>query len=208
MNHIRIIQFCFLHFVLSFSSYSQVRTFLRLSKPERIWVMKHPLIAKRVFRMAKKTLVECSNNQIKNSLDTFANGGKLDAFRHIYWMSTLTQSIGSKRAFSLGLAHEKSNYLQFIEHQLEDKELPDYPSCMMDSLNNLIGIELGISWRKSNRLGSELDAVELINSGNCFVIKRDTFGNYLTCDDKLILSEMLHKWKNEKCVIKLSEVIK
>ena len=204
----RLIPFCFIFFGVYLSSFSQVRAFYKLSKFERIWVIKHPFIAKRTFQITKNVLVECRKDQIMKALDTLANGGKLDAFRHIFWMATVSQSIGPKRAFSLGLAHERSNYLQFKKHQLEESELPDYPSCLMDSLNNLIGIELGISCSKNNHTVNSTDVVKLINSGNCFVIKRDSAGNYLTCDDKLISHEMLRTWKNEKCILKLKDIKK
>ena len=77
--------------------------------------------------------------QVNSVVGKDNNGGKLDAFKHSYWMARLTQGIGKRAAFRLGKAHEKGNYQTYQRRRLEDGLLPDKPSTDMDLYNNNIG---------------------------------------------------------------------
>jgi hypothetical protein len=185
-------------------SNAQIRSFPSLSKPEKKWVLHHPFAARKAFQITKEVLIVCQKKDTHLLLDTFVSGGRLDAFRHIYWMACLTKGIGPKKAKELGIAHEKANYLQFLSRRLEDGDLPDYPSSKMDSLNNLLGIRIGENWRKANADTNMEEVVSYINKGSCYVLKRNAKGQFLNCSNNVILASELKKWRNSKCVVLLS----
>jgi hypothetical protein len=185
-------------------SNAQIRSFQSLSKPEKKWVLHHPFVARKALQITKDVLKVCQKKDTHLLLDTFVSGGRLDAFRHIYWMACLTKFIGPKKAKELGIAHEKANYFQFLCRQLEDGDLPDYPSSKMDSLNNLLGIRIGENWRKVNANPNMEEVVSYINKGRCYVLKRNAKGEFLNCSNNVILVPELRKWRNSKCVVLLS----
>ncbi|MBC7865429.1 MAG: hypothetical protein IAF38_20810 [Bacteroidia bacterium] len=146
------------------------------------------------------------SNKDPGILDELENGGKLDAFRHVFTMSLLTQKIKSKKIRKLGIAHEKGNYLQFKNGKFEDGELPDSVGTEMDLRNNEIGIKLGSENKKLNS-DSIIQLVLLeIKNGNCWVVRMYPHKNvriYYTCDGHRIPSEDLKgKWRNSKCLVK------
>ena len=80
----------------------------KLSKPERKWVIFHPFKAKRAYAVSVEAqLVKDSIKRLNTVVGKDNNGGKLDAFKHSYWMARLTQDIGERAAYTLGKAHEK-----------------------------------------------------------------------------------------------------
>lgn len=185
-------------------SKAQIKSFQSLSKPEKKWALHHPFVARKALQITKEVLVICQKKDTHLLLDSFVSGGRLDAFRHIYWMACLTKCIGPKKAKELGIAHEKANYVQFLYRQLEDGDLPDYPSSKMDSLNNLLGIKIGENWRKANAEPNMQEVVSYINKGSCYVLKRNAKGEFLNCSNNVILVSELKKWRNSKCVMLLS----
>jgi hypothetical protein len=189
------------------SLYSQRSSWQKLSKPEKIWVLKHPFVAYKAFTTTQKVVLTLKDNSLITRLDSFSNGGKLDAFRHIYWMASLTKKIGQRKALQLGNAHEKGNYLQFKNGTIEDGILPDYASSKMDSLNNIIGATIGFFWRKSGTLENVEEIVKYINNGTAYIIKRNKYGMFIDCDNNLINPNPLRlEWKNKKCVVMIYQI--
>lgn len=131
------------------------------------------------------------------------NGGKLDAFKHAYWMTSLAFTIGKKKALQLGIAHEKGNYIQWKRKLLEDSILPDSVSSEMDKKNNIIGIQLSDTCKHIHFKTEMLNAVlEALGSGMLVIIKKDGSGNFLTCEgQKLNMSEWRGKWYIPKCLV-------
>jgi hypothetical protein len=139
----------------------------------------------------------------QNLLDSFENGGKLDAFRHIFTMAFLSQNISVKKLSVLGKAHEKGNYLQFTQGKLEYGELPDSVSCEMDLLNNEIGFELGVKFKKVDLDSLRNIVLAAIRTGSAWMIKRNSKGEYLKCDDSILrISEWKGMWGIPKCLTK------
>lgn len=179
-----------------------------ISAPEYKWIFLHPFVAVKTFRATKHALQKSNESSVKMKLDSFSNGGKLDAFRHIYWMACVTKKIGKRRALQLGNAHEKGNYLQFLKMQLEDGELPDAASCKMDSLNNIIGATIGTKWREQYLSNNFEEIINQINRGDAYIIFRNKVGQYLDCDGNSIIFENKQKeWLNNKCVKKISDIV-
>jgi hypothetical protein len=177
----------------------------KLSNPEKCWVLKHPFVAYKTMATTNYVISVTHEKNIIAALDNYENGGKLDAFRHIFWMSCITKKIGVRRALQLANAHEKGNYLQFKKSRLEEGQLPDQASSQMDSLNNIIGINIGFLWRKSNKSFDKDEIVKYINNGTAFIILRNEKGIFLDCNKHEIhIDSQKKQWKNQKCVVLLS----
>ena len=193
----------FLSVLFTFHSGIAQNKFSALSVPEKKWVVLHPLCAQKINRITKKTFLTIQEVKKSNPLDQYENGGKLDAFRHIYTMAVLAQKISVKKLRRLGIAHEKGNTLYFKKNKLEQGELPDSVSCEMDLRNNEIGFELG----RKNKLAQikELEKIILgeINGGKAWIILRNDKGNYIRCDQiEINLLEWRGKWNIPKCLVR------
>lgn len=182
-------------------SQSLLSKFARISRPEKCWVMVHPFVAKRAFKATVRSYIV--TDSIKNSgvIGNDMSGGKVDAFKHAYWMACVSKTIGAKKALKLGRAHEKGNKLQFKKHELEDKILPDSISSVMDLHNN----EQGAVATKDKSLSEQQlqkRIMELLTQGKLVCIRKNKQGNYLTCNGDLIdLHEWMGRWGIPKCIV-------
>jgi hypothetical protein len=188
---------CFL--LISFHCFAQTP---KISKYERCWALTHPWAAFKVKKISKRAYLVYNSPDVKFDLDNFSNGGKLDAFRHTFFMAAFAQIIKSKKIKKLGLAHERGNYDQFINSVNEDGELADSLSCLMDLHNNNVGLILGSANKKKTLEELKELVINEITNGACLIMKRDSIGNYLTCNNTLIdLKSRLKKWGIQKCLV-------
>ncbi|MFC2109032.1 DUF6973 domain-containing protein [Bacteroidota bacterium] len=195
--------FLFLTTGLQFShSQSVKKSFSKLSKPEKCWVILHIFKAKCAYKTSLE--VERTVDSIQNTilLDQDKNGGQVDAFRHAYWMFRLAQNIGRRSAKTLGKAHEKGNYYQFKKSKLEHGEIPDEASSKMDLENNKKALLLFKKYKKANKKKIITLLVSEIKKGSFKILNKDKNGNYLDCKNQVIPTNKLGKtWKNSKCLI-------
>lgn len=193
-------------FSVSLSAQSTFKQFKKLSKPERCWVIMHPCKAKKAFHITKQVQSDMDSIKTTGLLGIDNNGGKLDAFKHAYWMASIANGIGERRAWKLGKAHEKGNYLQFKKHQLEDNMLPDSISSVMDLHNNLAGIKAEKEVKNySKTIMQEKIILELYN-GKLFMIKKNSEGDFLNCGGTVIpMNQWLGKWGVPKCIVPSSK---
>lgn len=183
--------------------FSSCREYKRLGKYEKKWALKHPVASLKIRKIKKQCDPVYQSVKKHPDLDSFENGGKQDAFRHMYYMTMFASQVKPKKVISLGIAHEKDNYLSFLKSKNEEGELADSVSCEMDLLNNKIGVELAQSFKQSLTVkkASEI-CIEQIKKGNVYFIKRDEKGNYLKCNGALIkLEDYRNKWNIPKCLI-------
>lgn len=112
------------------------------------WALFHPIAAIKVKHIYKKNYPVYLEVKQKKILDTIENGGKLDAFRHGFFMACFAQKISSKKLIKLGIAHEKDDvYLYRKKKKFEYADMPDSASILMDLTNNKIGIEIGKKYK-------------------------------------------------------------
>jgi hypothetical protein len=178
----------------------------RLSGPERCWIFWHP------FAAIKVKLVSRQCDPIYNELaktcqpDCYRSGGKLDAFRHVFYMAAFARKISPRKLRKLGTAHEKGNYRQFTRSQYEEGERPDSLASVMDLRNNEAGFILG---RLNKGTGlSELAKLVMteINNGGGWMAKRNAGGIYVDCENRIIdIKEYSGKWFVPKCLVKTNE---
>jgi hypothetical protein len=181
------------------------QSFLDLPKAEKMWVIKHPIAALKARKITRNTLTRTDSLKQKETLDTFFFGGKLDAFRHIFWMYHLTNRIGERKAKSLGIAHENGSLQQFKHKQLEDGLRPDSLSSVMDLYNNDLGIALAKN-APFNNLELVKNIFGLIQNGEAMMLKRNGF-NFVNCNDEIVnISLYKTKWFIPYCLIKTNGV--
>lgn len=177
--------------------------FFKLSCAEKTWVVTHPFKAKKAFSITQEAREETKIILQENLLDSFPHGGRLDAFRHTYWMARLTQCIGSRAARSLGTAHEKGNYRSFRKGRTEDGALQDQTAVEMDLFNNEQGIQLGIINSQSSCDSLRTIIVTAIHNGQLKILKRSESGQLTNCEGDIIsISKRSKKdWKLPYCLV-------
>jgi hypothetical protein len=197
------VSFCLLLLFQSSKAQTNYREgFRQLSCPEKWWVVFHPFIAKKTFRLTQEARDAAKKIVANQLLDGDENGGQVDAFRHAYWMALLSQHICWRKARWLGNAHEKGNYIDFKKHRLEEGILPDSASGAMDLFNNKTGIEIGRANKKLIAEDLQKAVRDSILSGKMKVIYKNRNGEALDCDSKLIdLQKYRGKWNIPKCLM-------
>lgn len=189
-------------YTLQLQSQSNAVSFFKLSSPEKWWVIFHPFKAKKALIISQDALKVTDSISKSNLIKNDINGGRLDAFKHSYWMASLSQSIGDKPSLKLGFAHEKGNYKSFKRNKLEDGFLPDKISSEMDLYNNNLGANIAIE----HGYVKKEDLIEIIivkiKKGEMKMIKKDSQGNFLNCKGNIIPTDSFRdKWENDKCLI-------
>lgn len=173
-----------------------------ISCPEKWWAITHPFIAIKAFKITKQVLMDLDSLKKEKIIGEDINGGALDAFKHSYWMASLTNKVNSTRALKLGIAHEKGNKIQFKKHRLEDSILPDSISSAMDLHNNIAGSAVIKKKKIYSKKEIQQLIFELLKEGKLMIIKKDLSGNYLNCNGTLInLQEWRGKWNIPKCLV-------
>ena len=198
--------FIFFYFLLllpfNSSSQSSFSQFKKLSRPEKTWTFFHPFVAKKIFRITKQVITDVDSIKKTGTVGADNNGGRLDAFKHAYWIASLTNKVGSRRALKLGKAHEKGNYLQYKKHLLEDNILPDSVSSQMDLKNNEVGAHLIEKNKHVSKTEIQKVIMTNLSDGKLTIIKKNASGDFLTCNGLLIsMKDWLGKWNIPKCLI-------
>ena len=162
-------------------------SFRKLSRPEKCWVFFHPSKAKKAQKITQEVQLVVDSIKRNGVIGTDNIGGKLDAFKHAYWMASLALEIGKKQAIKLGKVHEKGNYIQYKKRLLEDAILPDSISSVMDLRNNEVGVN---SFGRCHFKITEKELVETIleklKEGDLTIVRKDDKGNYLECNGAII----------------------
>jgi hypothetical protein len=194
-----------LFFTISVSA--QTKGFHNLSKYEKHWAIWHPFAAVKAKKHQGEMYAVYKEVKQQHLLDTFENGGKLDAFRHTFAMAYFSKYVKASKLRKLGKAHEKANHWQFL-HSLpdEDGELSDSLSSAMDLKNNDIALSLAKEVKNLSAEEIKQKVISLIKNGNVFIMKRNAQGKYLDCDGRIIPIEKIKGiWNVPKCLIKSKE---
>ena len=174
----------------------------KLGSAEKVWVVTHPFVAKRAYKISQHVLnVVDSLKQSNYFTGNTLSGSKADAVRHAYWMAVLSSEIGARKSLKLGKAHEKKNRKDFERGELEEAFLPDEAAMEMDLRNNIVGSEIKGESREV-LLHQVLLALE---SGLLWKIKQNPNGDFLNKEGEVIpLQNWSGKWKNERVLVPTS----
>ncbi len=174
----------------------------KASKPEILWAFGHPFAALKMKKIKKKAEIIYNQPDIKTLLDNYSSGGKLDAFRHVFFMAAFAQHIKIKKLRKLGIAHEKGNYRQFLKHKTENGEVPDSLSNVMDLANNELGFTIGETNKEKSLDELRHVVIKEILSGKALILKRNKEGRFLDCNDGVIdPAKFSGKWIIPKCLV-------
>ena len=179
-----------------------INKFSKRHWPEKWWVLSHPFIASRVWKLTQHTQDVTAKVENDISLDGDINGGQVDAFRHAFWMAMITRHFSSKTAKHLGKVHEKANRIDFKKRRHEDGALPDKTSSDMDLKNNEMGIRIALR----NPACSENELADLIKQailkGDLWILKKNMDGNYLDWQGHILFpDDFKGKWYNKRCLV-------
>ncbi len=177
------------------------QSFKKVSTAEKTWVFFHPFKAKRAFLISKEAEKIKDSIAFTGSIGKDNNGGQLDAFKHSFWIASLSQKIGKKAALSLGKAHEKGNYKTYKKRQLEDGYVPDKASSTMDLFNNNIGATIGNANKNASKKDLAQYILDALKNGELRILSKDSLGNFLDCKRQVIPKDSLrHRWNTKKCL--------
>jgi hypothetical protein len=204
---IRTCLFLLLSFQLSIlQAQSFLKKFANISTPEKCWAFTHPFVAPKALKVTIRSYAITDSIKRSGSIGADNSGGKLDAFKHAFWIASVSAAIGSRKALKLGVAHEKGNERQFKKHQLEDEVLPDSISSVMDLRNNEQGAGVVEASKKYSVQQLQKKIMQLLLQGQLVCIKKDDQGNYLTCGgERIDLQQWRGKWGIPKCLIPSNE---
>ena len=192
--------------LFGFNCVSQVP---HLSRYERIWAIWHPFAAIKIKRINTRAAQFYNPSGLRSNLDNFSSGGKLDAFRHVYFMAAFAQKVSVKKLRKLGIAHEKANYRQFLKGEKEEGELPDSLSSVMDLFNNELGFKIGSSSKNSNYSDLKTEVIKKISNGEALIFKRNLSGQYLDCNGTILRQrEQIKQWGKAGCLVRSDDVYK
>ena len=167
---------------------------------EIIWGICHPFIAIKVKNISRRSMFVTDSIGEKSILID-KSGGNLDAFKHSFWMASLSQNIKEKKARKIGIIHEKVNYKQHKRALRKGKCTQDSTASLMDLENNDIGISIGIE----NRNIKESELIKLVifavKNGELFIVSKDEKGNYLDCNGEILPKDDC-KWNKGRCLVK------
>ena len=188
--------------LLLFLSFVFYACALKPFRQEVLWAIWHPVAALKVKKINALARVVYNQPDVKTALDNLNNGGKLDAFRHTFFMAAFAQKIKVKKLRKLGIAHEKGNYHQFLNHKNEEGEISDSQSNAMDLSNNELGFIIGHENKKLNLEDLKLLVIKEINAGKALVMKRSAQGLYVDCENNVIdLKKYSGRWLVPKCLV-------
>ncbi|MBQ9214466.1 MAG: hypothetical protein IJ150_11085 [Bacteroidales bacterium] len=194
--------------VLSILFYTNVnaqiyKAYKRLSKPEKHWVLTHPFAAKRTYNISGIVSEEVKKHIKDPELDGDAIGGMVDAFKHTLWMALCSQSVGKKKALSLGFAHEEGNKLEFLGGGGSKYIIQDSVLSRMDILNNEVGALLGEKFKHVDRDSLVLIVKKNVVDGNCYKVKKNNKKRCLDVDGNVIDEQKYQGcWVVPKVIVK------
>lgn len=170
--------------------------------PIKKWIIFHPLKAKKAEILSKKALKISDSIAATNLFSNDKFGGRVDAFRHAFWMATLRQQIGKCAAQSLGKAYERSNKRTFKRSNRKGTtSFYDKPSKKMDLFNNKVGLSLVKRNQIINKNELIIIIVQAIKNGKLKILKKDSFGNFLNCKGQRLNLIDVKGWRNDKCLV-------
>lgn len=191
------------HAVVIFCCFVLLANKLGAKNPELRWAIFHPVAALKVKRINTACAAIYADARKVKELDTLAHGGKLDAFRHLFFMAAFAQKISSKKLRKLGKAHEKKNYMDFLKRPDATLLRQDSLSSVMDLLNNELAFAMGKEHQKASLIDLKDLVILKIKGGEAFIMLRDSRHRFLNCEHKAIdFLAYEGKWFVPKCLVK------
>lgn len=168
-----------------------------MSVKDKLWAVKNYSSLKKAQKISLNVLIVMDSLNKENFLGGNKEGGVFDAFRHIYWMYSLSIEIGEKKARRVGEIYEKYNKYLF-----EKKSVLGYDSVgmAMDLFNNELGIYLFNEQIADSLIFNKI--VDIIHLGKAKVVKKNTLQESLDKNNNPIPEEIWRKyWVNDRILV-------
>lgn len=168
-----------------------------MSVKDKLWAVKNYSSLKKAQKISLNVLIVMDSLNKENFLGGNKEGGVFDAFRHIYWMYSLSIEIGEKKARRVGEIYEKYNKYLF-----EKKGVLGYDSVgmAMDLFNNELGIYLSNEQIADSLIFNKI--VDIIHLGKAKVVKKNTLQESLDKNNNPIPEEIWRKyWVNDRILV-------
>ncbi len=189
--------------VLLFSAETNAQSlfhqFNKLSRPEKWWTVTHLFVAGKAWHATVHVRGVVEQQLASGTPDTIRNGGKIDAFRHAYWMACVSRSIGERKARKLGKAHEKGNYLAFKKGLNDEGALPDSLSGIMDLYNNDAGLAIARLNPAADDRYLQSAILTAIGRGQLKMLRHLPDGTLTDCAGNIVVNS--HSWSRPYCLI-------
>lgn len=170
--------------------------------PVLVWGVSHPFAAVKIQKIHRRCLVLYNQKDLVMRLDSFGSGGKLDAFRHVFFMSAFRQKVSTKKLRKLGRAHENKNYRQFLHGEAKNEWRHDSLSMVMDLYNNELAFSLKTDPTTTSLEELKELVIQHILNGKALIVKRNRKGQLLKCDNSILNPEDLGEaWFIPKCMV-------
>lgn len=168
-----------------------------MSVKDKFWAVKNYSSLKKAQKISFGVLSVMDSLNKENFLGGNKEGGVFDAFRHIYWMYSLSIEIGEKKARRVGEIYEKYNRYLF-----EKKGVLGYDSVgmSMDLFNNELGINLSNEQIADSLIFNKI--VDIIHLGKAKVVKKNTLQESLDKNNNPIPEDIWRKyWVNDRILV-------
>ncbi len=184
---------------LNFTSFAQSKKEIinSMSVKDKFWAIKNYSSLKKAYEISLNVLNVMDSLNKENFLGGNKEGGVFDAFRHIYWMYSISTEIGEKKARRVGEIYEKYNKYLF-----ETKNILGYDSVgmTMDLFNNELGIYLFKEQISDSLIFNEI--VNIIHSGKAKIVKKNILQESLDINDNPIPEKIWKKyWVNDRILV-------
>lgn len=202
---IHILLFLFLVSFLSLSAQDQKMLFKSIKFQDKIWVTANINNIKKALIVSNHVLVKMDSLYKTGNFETNVEGSKYDAFRHVFWMYSLSSEIGKTKSRKIGVIYEDYNEYVFLTKPLSGY---DFAGRTMDEYNNEVGLYLFSKIGKQETEEVFENIKDLISKGYAKIIAKDKNQNSLDKNNKIIPEEQWKKeWKNNRYLINSNVVL-
>jgi hypothetical protein len=196
---IHILLFLFLVSFLSLSAQDQKMLFKSIKFQDKIWVTANINNIKKALIVSNHVLVKMDSLYKTGNFETNVEGSKYDAFRHVFWMYSLSSEIGKTKSRKIGVIYEDYNEYVFLTKPLSGY---DFAGRTMDEYNNEVGLSLFDKIGKQEKEIVIENIKDLISKGYVKIIAKDKNQNSLDKEGNVIKEEeWKSNWKNNRYLI-------
>lgn len=193
--------FIFLFSSIFLSAQNFKAIYKSMSSKDKFWAVGHYNSVMTAINISKDVMKTMDSLDNEKFLGGNSEGGKFDAFRHIYWMYSLSSEIGEENARRIGEIYENYNYYVFTQRPLSGY---DSVGMAMDLFNNDLGIGLSKTIEDKSFVFKEIE--NIIIQGKAKVIKKNQNSESLDINGDIIpKEEWKSSWVNRRVLVNSDE---
>ena len=179
--------------------------FQSMNIQNKIWAVANAKTLTKALDISEKVLQTMDSLYQAKNFETNVEGSKYDAFRHVFWMYSLSSEIGKTKSRKIGVIYEDYNEYVFLTKPLSGY---DFAGRTMDEYNNEVGLYLFSKIGKQETEEVFENIKDLISKGYAKIIAKDKNQNSLDKNNKIIPEEQWKKeWKNNRYLINSNVVL-